>query len=417
MPVVHEVSGSPKPTPEGNVALCLSGGGFRASLFHLGALRRLNELGILKQVNTICSVSGGSIIAAHLAKVIREVDAWPIPINMWNERMAIPFHRFTGRDISTSIFLRKYLPWNAVRSGQRVQWLEHKYHSELTKGMMLSELPHLPRFLFCATDLSFGGTWIFSRVAVGNHNRLKAQHYGCDLETFPVARAVAASSCFPPVFGPLKLPLKSSKSLVSERQQPYVLLSDGGVRDNMGVDPVWERYEYVIVSDGGAPFRFSGHDLLSPWLGRTLAIVQQQTSAVRKRWLVSEFRKGEVKGTYWGIAGGLDAYPKSKEESAYSRELAESVLSRIRTDLNAFSPAECQILENHGYMLANAASKSFLEPLIHQSASGTACIPYRKWFDGEVEDRIRKALQGSHRRITLRRLFGSPLNQPLEGEA
>ena len=49
------------------IALCLSGGGFRAALFHLGAVRRLNELGILANLAAISSVSGGSIMAAHLA--------------------------------------------------------------------------------------------------------------------------------------------------------------------------------------------------------------------------------------------------------------------------------------------------------------------------------------------------------------
>src|SRR5436309_10442819 len=52
-------------------ALCLSGGGFRAALFHLGALRRLNEVGLLSKLNTITSVSGGSIANGLLAK------AWP----------------------------------------------------------------------------------------------------------------------------------------------------------------------------------------------------------------------------------------------------------------------------------------------------------------------------------------------------
>src|SRR5438309_7042658 len=52
------------------VALCLSGGGYRAALFHLGAVRRLNELGVLGRIDTITSVSGGSILAAHLANTI-----------------------------------------------------------------------------------------------------------------------------------------------------------------------------------------------------------------------------------------------------------------------------------------------------------------------------------------------------------
>ena len=54
-------------------ALCLSGGGYRAALFHLGVLRRLNELSILTSIDTFTSVSGGSILAAHLAKCYTEV--------------------------------------------------------------------------------------------------------------------------------------------------------------------------------------------------------------------------------------------------------------------------------------------------------------------------------------------------------
>src|SRR4051812_27536703 len=45
--------------------LALSGGGFRASFFHLGVLRRLAELDLLRHVTDISTVSGGSILAAH----------------------------------------------------------------------------------------------------------------------------------------------------------------------------------------------------------------------------------------------------------------------------------------------------------------------------------------------------------------
>jgi hypothetical protein len=48
------------------IALALSGGGFRATLFHLGALWRLNELGLLARLRIVTSVSGGSIAAAML---------------------------------------------------------------------------------------------------------------------------------------------------------------------------------------------------------------------------------------------------------------------------------------------------------------------------------------------------------------
>jgi predicted acylesterase/phospholipase RssA len=48
------------------IGLALSGGGFRASLYHLGLVRFLRDAGILSHVTHITSVSGGSILAAHL---------------------------------------------------------------------------------------------------------------------------------------------------------------------------------------------------------------------------------------------------------------------------------------------------------------------------------------------------------------
>src|SRR5262245_3984127 len=53
-------------TPEAGVALCLSGGGYRAMLFHVGSLWRLNEFGLLRGLKRVSSVSGGSITAAML---------------------------------------------------------------------------------------------------------------------------------------------------------------------------------------------------------------------------------------------------------------------------------------------------------------------------------------------------------------
>jgi NTE family protein len=53
---------------EPGIALCLSGGGYRAMLFHVGALWRLNELGLLPRLDRVSSVSGGSITAATLGR-------------------------------------------------------------------------------------------------------------------------------------------------------------------------------------------------------------------------------------------------------------------------------------------------------------------------------------------------------------
>src|SRR3954451_6586817 len=61
---VRGIGDESKPAP--GAALCLSGGGYRAMVFHLGALWRLNEAGLLKDLKRISSVSGGSITSALL---------------------------------------------------------------------------------------------------------------------------------------------------------------------------------------------------------------------------------------------------------------------------------------------------------------------------------------------------------------
>ena len=49
------------------LGLALSGGGFRATLYHLGVVRCLRDAGVLPEVTHITTVSGGSILGAHLA--------------------------------------------------------------------------------------------------------------------------------------------------------------------------------------------------------------------------------------------------------------------------------------------------------------------------------------------------------------
>src|SRR5258708_2399706 len=187
--------------PEDRLALCLSGGGFRAALFHLGAVRRLNEVGCLSQVDTISSVSGGSILAAHLATYVRP---WPAPGSAfldWQENVEAPFFRFVKTNIRTWPLLKRFLlPWNWFRFDTQTRALEAMYQKKLT-GLMLPDLPDQPRFIFCATDMQFGISWVFEKRRVGSYQA----GYLSPAPMWPVARGVAASSCFPPVFNPLPI--------------------------------------------------------------------------------------------------------------------------------------------------------------------------------------------------------------------
>ncbi|HYU43881.1 MAG TPA: patatin-like phospholipase family protein, partial [Vicinamibacteria bacterium] len=120
------------------IGLCLSGGGFRATLFHLGALRRLNELGVLSRSDfrTVASVSGGSIMSAQLADAFTHLVLTPgqaIPREVWDRDVQAPLRAFTTKDVRTGPFLRRLLPWNLGRSGTTVEALAQRYERDLTR--------------------------------------------------------------------------------------------------------------------------------------------------------------------------------------------------------------------------------------------------------------------------------------------
>src|SRR5512133_402649 len=57
----------------GKIGLALSGGGFRASLFHIGVLAKLAELDVLRHIEVLSCVSGGSILGAYYYLELRNL--------------------------------------------------------------------------------------------------------------------------------------------------------------------------------------------------------------------------------------------------------------------------------------------------------------------------------------------------------
>lgn len=369
------------------IGLCLSGGGFRASLFHLGALRRLNELGLLGRLRTISAVSGGSIIAAHLASRAQ----WPLTgrIDDFENSIAKPFRGFASRDIRTKPILKAILPFFTA-----VETLVATYERHLTQ-MKLSELPAQPNFVFCATDMSYGCNWIFTRDRIGDY---QAGYLAPVPDEWTLARAVAASSCFPPIFNPLDpkidpAKLKGGRAPDDAARATCIRnlrLTDGGNYDNMGLEPVWKDHEVVLVSDGGGTFDFAGDRSWWQRLFRYTAIVDRQAHAVRKRWLISSFIEGVMEGAYWGIGSARESYGVG---GGYSRDFANGVIAEVRTDLDAFSEGEQGVLENHGYLLADAALRRHLRDQIDPDIP--LQLPHPAYLDESV---ARKALASSGRR-------------------
>ncbi len=407
-------------------ALCLSGGGYRAALFHLGALTRLNETGVLGRVDTLSSVSGGSILAAHL---VCALPGWiepgtTLPDDEWRRLVLDPLDTFTTIDVRTpAIAHRLMTPW---RSDGAVRGLAEQYEQHLIRRR-LTDLPPRPRLILNATDMQFGVGWTFDSGDGHDPARCGDVPAGYTaLPNWPLARAVAASSCFPPIFNPLQVgrelgPRLSGGSYESGRHETHargghsasppeprasgdvlrreLSLSDGGVFDNMGLEAVWQSHATVLVSDGGAVFGPSRDRGLISRLKRYQSISGHGGDSVRKRWLIANFETGQLSGSYWGIGSSHTDFPK--HSLGYSEATVSDYIAPIRTDLDSFSEGERGALINHGYALATAATLSWLSDLTNPDAPDPSW-PRPEWVD---EKKVAQALKTSHQR----RVLGVPV--------
>ncbi len=150
---------------EPGIALALSGGGFRAMLFHAGALMRLNELGILSRVARISSVSGGSIAAGYLACVWNQLEILDAShaFGQFQERYVVPILRFSREKIDIGDILTGLLPWTSA-----AEEVAASYDRSLFHNISLQNIPDKPRFVFCATNIQTGVLWRFSKPYAGD---------------------------------------------------------------------------------------------------------------------------------------------------------------------------------------------------------------------------------------------------------
>jgi len=359
---------------EPGIAIALSGGGFRAMLFHAGALIRLNELGFLSRAQRISSVSGGSITAGHLAlswKALGNAGADGAFAN-FKPVVVEPILAFSRRKIDVVDALTGLLPWTSAAEQVAKSYEEHLFGKKT-----LQDTPEKPRFVFCATNLQTGVLWRFSREYAGDYvvGRL-------DKPKIPLSQAVAASSAFPPVLSPLVLKLPdgsftdwpSGSALAVEDVAAFrsqIILSDGGVYDNHGVEPIIKRYLTNFVSDGGAPFgRLSV--LETDWISqlkRIVDVTDNQVRALRRRDLIARFIEGNKVGDETRLAGGharlgaywgIDTDPR-KLNPANALACDPSTtrkLARIGTRLSDLGEQISKQIINWGYTVSDRSVRS-----------------------------------------------------------
>src|SRR5947199_7038407 len=137
----------PKSKPQGT-ALCLSGGGYRAMLFHLGALWRLNELAYLPKLVRISSVSGGSITAGVLGHHWAALAFVDDVATRFQEEVVTPLRAMASKTIDVGDVLKGiFLP------GTIGDHVVSSYNALLFHGATLQDLPDSPRFVINATNV------------------------------------------------------------------------------------------------------------------------------------------------------------------------------------------------------------------------------------------------------------------------
>ncbi len=229
------------------IGLALSGGGFRAAAFHLGVMRGLRDAGLLGQVEAVSAVSGGALLAAAWVLHAGDLDAFTDVMR-----------RFLARDLKPRVLLAALRPDRLARllvdpRYSLTEVLAAVLDRDVFKGATLGGLRvRRPHLILNATCVNHGTGWRFTAERMGDW--ILGTQSREVLDGFPVARAVACSAAFPGGFAPVALsgPRYFPGSAVVPRE---VLLTDGGVDDNLGVQALLaEDCTRVVVSDGSFPF-------------------------------------------------------------------------------------------------------------------------------------------------------------------
>ncbi len=355
------------------IGLCLSGGGLRATFFHLGVVRYLAEAGLLSHTTKICSVSGGSILAAHLVQHWREYTGSPQQFDTAADQL-IRFGLFDlrGRIIRRWILSSILLPLKLFARWTRTGILKHYYDTELFKGETLRTLQSkdtdgVPELHILATSLTTGGLCSFNSEGFWIDDGKQSKFIRSGL--LPISLAVAASSAFPPLFPPVVV----SRRLLDAKEEelPYdpENLTDGGVFDNLGIRKMHRLHQsgvlnvdVLLSSDAGAGFDWDVSGRFSSIISRTV----RTTDILMKR--VGDFEKAAADrgpldiGVPMLVCSIRSVLPMA--EGATLEEDIQSKISRIRTDLDRFTPDEITVLIRHGYALAAQRCRDLPERIV-----------------------------------------------------
>ena len=349
--------------------LALSGGGFRATLYHLGLLRFLRDASLLQNVSHITAVSGGSVIAAHLGLNWKRYTGSESDF----DAAAAELLAFVQLDVRNRI-LRRYglaliLGWPfrmvglSPRRFTRTGFLEQMYEKRLYGDTSLFQLPEYPSVHLLTTNISEGRLCSFHRdglltIRPDTGNTFRMDRISTGLAT--VSMAVAASSAFPGFFPPLLL--TGADVGANKGEFGRLAFTDGGVFDNLGLRMFrfFERslskdklpWDAVLVSDVGRQFEIQ----TSAHTGGLVRTGMRASEILMNRvWHLENETVQDATG--FVFARVTDNVAESQDPTAPHLEIQKQLPS-VRTDLDCFSPTEISNLIRHGYCVGRKACRA-----------------------------------------------------------
>jgi predicted acylesterase/phospholipase RssA len=271
MPMAHEeptIAETPHEQPFDEIAISLSGGGYRAAAFHLGALDMLYRIDLLHSVRVLSTVSGGTFTGLKYALSAAEGDGFEKCYRECYDFLAdtnVIGGALGGFQPSPGSSFAGQMP-SLIRGAARVYTSPKMFGDRTFDSLLTNQTSHLKELSFNATEFRTGNYFRFQRsesagALIGNRN-LEVKK--------PVARMIrladiaAASSCFPSAFEPIRFPddflwpenLEQIRSTLGPKFTQCVALMDGGIYDNQGVDSILQAYKrvgnrvgLVIISD------------------------------------------------------------------------------------------------------------------------------------------------------------------------
>jgi predicted acylesterase/phospholipase RssA len=350
----------------GKIGLALSGGGFRASLYHLGVLARLAELDILRRVDVLSCVSGGSIVGAYYYLKVRKLLETRTDSDIRREDYVQIVHEMIEEFVAgVKLNIRTRVAVNPIKNF-RMFWSEkysrtaraaelydkhlyalvkdgHRNGERKLNELTISPLTNrttgnpekdsefspkyqnwrrnakVPILVLNAATLNTGHTWQFTATWMGEapgaidseidgNDRLRRMYYGqapSGYNEVSLGQAVGASAAVPGVFEPLTM-----DNLYPDR---IVRLVDGGVTDNQGVATLLEQdCRVVLVSDASGQMESqlaSSRGIVGNLL-RTNDIFQARIRQTQYQNLKARRRSNLLRGfMFVHLKGGLDVNP------------------------------------------------------------------------------------------------------------